>query len=211
MRRVNFIGFVSASLMVMLLTLAPSFARAANNQPLSPEEQSFLTRAMSDNAAQIAMAKLALQKSQNQKVIDLANAVIRERTALDEDLVRLLQGGVGAALPAANNDATMATLQALNGEAFDKTFAGILVRDHNKILSAYQCVKANSTNLALRNIVHKAMPDLQGNLMVALTVLRSAEWAPSAHQQALTSTDTHNSKNSVFVNEPLSSIVTAPW
>jgi putative membrane protein len=211
MRRDNFVGFISASLVVMLLTLVPGWVCAADNPSLSPEEQSFLTQAISDNAGQIAMAKLALQKSQNQKVIDLANAVIHERMALDEDLVRMLHGAVGAVRPAANNEATMASLQALNGEAFDKTFAGLLVRDHNKIISAYECVKASSTNLALRNIVHKAVPDLRGNLMVAIAVLRSSEWAPAAHQQALTTADTHNGKTSVFQGEPLTSIVTAPW
>jgi putative membrane protein len=211
MRAVNFLGFVSASLMVMVLTVAPGLVRAANNQTLAPEEHSFLVRAMADNAGQIAMAKLALQKSQNQKVIDLANAVIQERTALDARLVQLLGFGVNTPRPAADNDATMASLQSLNGDAFDKSFAGLLVRDHNKILSAYECIKASSTNLALHDIVRHAVPELQSNLMTALAVLRSADWAPSAHQQALTATDTRNGKTSVFRGEPLSSIVAAPW
>jgi putative membrane protein len=209
MRTANLLGFVSASLVVMLLTIAPGLTRA--DQSLSPEEQNFLTHAMADNAGQIAMAKLALQKSQNQKVIDLANTVIHERMALDADLVRLLNTGVGSARPAADNDATMNSLQALNGDAFDKSFAGLLVRDHNKIISEYQCIKANSTNLALRSIVHRAVPELQGNLMVALTVLSSSDWAPSAHQQALTAAEPHSSKSSTFMGEPLSSIVAAPW
>lgn len=211
MRAANVWGFVSASLVVMFLTMAPGLTRAADNQPLSPDEQNFLNHAMADNAGQIAMAQLALQKSQNQKVIDLANTVIHERMALDADLVRLLTTGVGSARPAADNQASMATLQGLSGDAFDKSFAGLLVRDHNKILSAYQCIKANATNLTLRHIVHKAVPELQGNLMVALTVLRSSDWAPSAHQQALTAADTHASKSSTFMGDPLSSIVAAPW
>jgi putative membrane protein len=210
MRAANLLGLVSASLVIMVLTLAPGLTRAASQQ-LSPEEQNFLSRAMSDNAGQIAMAKLALEKSQNQKIIDLANTVIRERTALNADLVPLLNTGVGSAIPAASNEATMASLQVLNGDAFDKSFAGLLVRDHNKIISAYACIKASSTNLALRNIVRKAMPELQGNLMTAFTVLRSSDWSPSAHQQALTAADTHSTKSALFMGEPLSSIVAAPW
>ena len=211
MRAVNFLGFVSASLLIMVLSFAPGSARAADNQTLAPEEHDFLVRAMSDNAGQIAMAKLALQKSQNQKVIELANTVIQERMALDARLVQLLGFRVNSPRPAADNDATITSLQALNGDAFDKTFAGLLVRDHNKIISAYECMKASSTNLALHDIVRHAVPELRGDLMTALVVLRSADWTPTSHQQALTATDTRNSKTSVFRGEPLSSIVAAPW
>jgi predicted outer membrane protein len=211
MRTGHWFGFVSASLLVMALTLAPTPARAGDNQSLSPEEQNFLVRAMSDNSAQIAMAKLALQKSQNQKVIDLANTVIQERLALDNELVHLLQGAVGSPRPAADNDATMTALQNLNGDSFDKYFAGIVVRDHNRILSAYQCIKASTHNIALHSIVHKAVPELQGNLMVAIAMLRSPDWAPEAHSQALTAVETRNAKNSPFFGEPMSSIVAAPW
>ncbi|QAU24508.1 DUF4142 domain-containing protein [Dyella sp. M7H15-1] len=211
MRTAHLFGFVLASWVVVLLTLAPRLTRAADNPPLSAEEQGFLIQAMSDNAAQITMAKLALQKSQNQKVIGLANTVMHERMDLDANLVRLLATGVGSMKPAANNEASMTSLQALSGDAFDKSYAGLLVRDHNRIISAYECSKANSTNLALHNIVRKAVPELQGNLMVALTVLRSSDWAPAAHQQVLTATDTRSSKAMMFMGEPLTSIVTAPW
>jgi putative membrane protein len=211
MRTDNLLGWLSASLVVMVLTLAPGISRATGNQTLAPDEQGFLARAISDNAEQIAMARLALQKSQNQKVIDLANVIIQERVALDARLVALLPGSVNTAKPGANNDATMASLQSLNGEAFDKSFAGLLVRDHNKIISTYECIKASTTNLAIRNLVHSAVPELQGNLMAALMVLRSHEWAPSAHPQAVAATDTHTSKTSIFLGEPLSSIVAAPW
>lgn len=211
MRTANFFGFVSASLVVMLLTLAPGFARAADNQPLDPEEQAFLTRAMSDNATQIAMARLALQKSQNQQVIELANTVIQERMALDEKLAPLLGNDTAAPKLAARDNANLTALQSLNGQAFDKSFAGLLVRDHNEIISAYECIKATASNQALRSVVHDTVPELQGNLMVALTVLRSANWAPTSHQQQLSAVDTHSTKMPVFMGESLSSIVTAPW
>jgi putative membrane protein len=212
MRATYFFGVISASMVVMLLALAPGISRAANNQTLGPDEQTFLSHAISDNAGQIAMAKLALQKSQNPKVIALANAIIQERVALDARLVQLMAGGVNAVKPGAINGATIASLQALDGDAFDKSFAGLLVRDHNKIISDYECIKGSSTNLAVRSLVHAAVPELRGNLMAALTVLRSAEeWTPSAHLQAVAATDTHTSKTSLFVGEPLSSIVAAPW
>jgi putative membrane protein len=213
MRTGNFLGFVSASLVVMMLAMMPTLTRAADNQPLDPDEQAFLNQAMSDNATQIAMATLALQKSQNQQVISLANTVIQERRALDARLVQLLgRSAVDTPKPAANDDGSMASLQQLNGISFDKAFAALLVRDHNRIISAYECIKARSTNLALRSVARGAMPELRGNLMIALTLMRSPNWMPSQHQQAVAATDTHTTKSSAYVGEPLlTSIVTAPW
>ncbi|MBE1162404.1 DUF4142 domain-containing protein [Dyella acidiphila] len=209
MRTGHLFGFISASLLLVALTLVPGSTRAADNQSLSPEEQQFLTKAAADNATQIAMAKLALQKSQNQKVIDLANTVIQERTALNAQLAQLSQDTANAP-PTADSTASLNMLQGLNGDAFDRSFAGIVVRDHNRIISAYQCIKASSTNVALHSVVHKAVADLRGNLMVALGVLRSSEWAPASHQQALTSVDTHTARTS-YMGEPMSSFVAAPW
>jgi putative membrane protein len=213
MRTANFFGFVSASLMVMVLALTPALTRAADNQPLDPDEQAFLNQAMSDNAAQIAMAKLALQKSQNQQVIDLANTVIQERQSLDARLMQLLgRSAVNTSKPGPNNDDTMASLQQLNGNGFDKAFAALLVRDHNRIISAYECIKAHSSNLALRTVARGAMPELRGDLMIALTLMRSPSWMPSQHQQAVAANDTHSPKANAYVGEPLlTSVVTAPW
>ncbi|GFZ87957.1 DUF4142 domain-containing protein [Dyella caseinilytica] len=211
MRTANSFGL--ASLVVTLLALAPGLNRAADNQPLDPQEQAFLTQAMSDDAAQIAMASLALQKSQNQQVLDLANTVIQERQALDRRLVPLLgRSAVSTAKPAANNDEAMASLQSLNGAAFDKAFAALLVRDHNRIISEYACIKAHSSNLSLRGVARGAMPELRGDLMVALTVLRSPNWMPSQHQEAVATADTHTTKSNAYLGEPLlTSMVTAPW
>ncbi|GLQ97835.1 DUF4142 domain-containing protein [Dyella mobilis] len=209
MRKADFLGLVSASLVLAWMTLAPGLARASDDQTLSPKEQAFLARATSDNATQIAMATMALQKSQNPKVIALANAVIEERNALNAQLSPFT-ARVPAA-PATNGNASIASLQSLDGDTFDRTFAGLLVRDHNQIISAYECIKASASNPALRNVVHHAVPALQNNLMTALTVLRSANWAPIARTQALASTDTHANKTPVFVGESLSSIVAIPW
>jgi putative membrane protein len=210
MRKADFLGFISATLVIALLALAPGFARASDNQPLSPEEQAFLARAMSDNDAQIAMATMALQKSKNPQVIALANTVIHERSALNAQLAPFSESGQSPKF-VAGDDTRLASLQALDGDAFDRTFAGLLVRDHNQIISAYECIKTSASNPSLRGVVHQAVPELQGNLMAALTVLRSANWAPIAHTQALTATDSHVNKAPVFVGESLSSIVAIPW
>lgn len=211
MRFVNLTTLVSVTCVMLWLTLAAGVATAADNQTLTPEEQAFLNRAMSDDAAQIAMAQMALKKSTNPKVIALANTIIQERTTLDAQLAQVLttSGDMqNKAKPAiAENDATLTSLQSLNGDAFDKTFAGLLVRDHYHIISAYESMKANCTHAGLQGIAHDAVLALQDNLTVALDVLRSENGNPSAH--SLTSVESRGSKVPAYW-EPIS-IVAAPW
>lgn len=213
MRKVNLTSFVLGSLAIMWFTSVLSTARAADNQAFDSAEHAFLTRAMSDNAAQIAMAKLALQKSKNPQIVELANMIISERVALDQELANLADGSIDrlALQQAALNNARMTALQSLNGDAFDKTFAGLLIRDHYQIIPAYEAVKVDATHDALKAFAHDAVPALQGNLAIALSFLRSGGWRSTPHQQvALTgAADAHASKVPVYW-ESLS-IVAAPW
>jgi putative membrane protein len=208
MRAVRFSRFVPASLVLMWLMLAAGLAQAAdtNPPPLSPDEQSFLTRARADNANQIAMAKMALAKSSNPRVIELANSIIQERTALDAQLVQL-SGSKHADTeqPAATATARM---QTLNGDAFDRSFASSAVRSHCRMISAYEAMNVSSANAALKDFAHQTIPALRSNLTVAMSVLRSSGPTPRP-QEAVASVDTHRSKAMVFW-EPIS-LVAAPW
>lgn len=216
MRAASFSRFVPLSLVLMWLSLIPVVAAAADNgQPSTPDEQAFLTRAMSDNASQIAMAKLALQKSTNPHVIALANAIIQERIALDNQLTQLLADKHSRTDKdhAASNTVMVNRLQVLDGDAFDRMFTSAQVKSHCRMIAAYQTMKLTSTDPALKNIAHDAIPALRSNLTVALSVLRSSsDWAPSAHHQdslAVADTRTSSSKTPVFW-EPVS-LVAAPW
>lgn len=205
MRVAGFSRLVPASLALMWLMLAAGAAQAAdaNTQPLSPDEQSFLARAMTDNANQIAMAKMALVKSSNPRVIDLANTIIQQRTALDARLAQF-----SGSKPMQPSTGTIDRMQALNGESFDRTFASSAVRSHCRMVSAYEVVKTTSTHLALKDLAHETIPALRGNLTVAMAVLRSS--GPTMHpQETVASVDARGSKALVFW-EPIS-LVAAPW
>lgn len=211
MRVASFYRFVPVSLVLMWLTLAAGLAQAAdtnNPQTLTPDEQSFLARAMTDNATQIAMAKLALSKSSNPRVIELANTIIQERSALDARLAQL-QGNNGKRAQAQPvNDDALDHLQALDGASFDRSFASSAVRNHCRTISAYETMRTGTASAALKDFAHQAIPALRGSLTVALAVLRSSGPTPMHHQEALASADPH-AKKAMFW-EPIS-LVAAPW
>jgi putative membrane protein len=207
MRFASFSRLFPVSLALMCLMLAAGLAQAAETspQPLSPDEQAFLSRAMSDNANQIAMAKMALAKSTNPRVIELANTIIQERSALDSRLEHFVRTSQRAQ-PAGG---TIDHLQSLNGDAFDRTFASSAVRSHCRLISAYQAMKMTSSNPALKDLTQEAVPALRNSLTFALTVLRSSRLNPARPQEAVASADARGSKAPVFW-EPIS-LVAAPW
>jgi putative membrane protein len=213
MRMANLTGVVLASLVVTWLSLLPGITRAGDNQALDGSEHAFLTRAMSDNAAQVAMAKLALQKSKNPQIVALANAIINERIALDQELVALASGSIDhtALQQSATNTPRMVSLQSLSGDAFDKTFAGLLIRDHYQIISAYQTMKMTTAHDALKAVARDAVPALQGNLAVALSFLRSGSCESTVHQDASLTAATDSRATKVPVYWESMSIVAAPW
>jgi len=208
MRVGSFSRFVPVSLALLWLMLAAGLAQAADTgqQALNPDEQSFLARAMADNATQIAMAKLALSKSSNPRVIELANTIIQERSALDAQLAQLQGNGKRAQVQPASDEVDR--LQALDGDMFDRSFASSAVRNHCRTISAYETMKASATSPALKDLAHQAIPALRGSLTVALTVLRAAGPTPMRHQEALASADSR-AKKAMFW-EPIS-LVAAPW
>lgn len=199
------------SLVLVWMTLAAGLAQAADPaQPLNPDEQAFLARAKDDNASQIAMAKLALTKSSNPRVIDLANTIIQERTALGERMAQLQPGANEQTHQATNDNPTMGRMQALNGDAFDKTFTSTAVRNHCRMISAYEAMKINAIHPAMKDFAHEAIPALRGNLTVAMSLLRSSGWTTPHRQQAVASADTHGGSKATVFWEPVS-LVAAPW
>lgn len=209
MRVAGFSRFVPVSLALLWLTLGAGLAQATDTaQPLNSDEQAFLNRAMNDNATQIAMAKMALAKSANPRVIELANTIIQERTALDARMALLLPGDAHAT-PATGDSPAISRMQALGGDAFDKTFASTAVRSHCRLISAYEAMKVASTNPALTNFAHDAIPALRGNLTVAMAVLRSSGWT-APHRETVAAADTHGGSKAPVFWEPIS-LVAAPW
>jgi putative membrane protein len=214
MRKINLTRLVLGSLVLMWFTSVLSTALAADNQALDHGEHIFLSRAMADNASQMAMAKLALQKSKNPQIVALANMILTERAALDEKLATIAGKSVdrAALLQAATNCPRMAALQSLDGDTFDRTFAGQMIRDHYQIIPAYEAVKFSTANVAIKSFAHDAVPAMQGNLAVALSFLRDGGWRSASHQQVAlngAAADAHASKVPVYW-ESLS-IVAAPW
>jgi putative membrane protein len=148
----------------------------ARRPPLDAREQAFVAQATSDDAMQITLAKLAMAKSDNPKVRELASRIVSDHTALNLQFAKLAANtsskGRAHGVPVGEISAMTAHLQGLRGDAFDQAFAGMMVKEHRKIMAAYEVAAKSSADDRLRTIAARGVPVLQGHLDAARALMK---------------------------------------
>lgn len=176
---------VRMSLLLCLAVLpAVGLAHTAANTPkrnerrpaLDTREQAFVAQATSDDAMQITLAKLAMNRSANPRVRALASRIVSDHTALNLQFAQLAAntGSKGHAhgMSAQDIGAMRAHLQSLRGAAFDRAFAGMMVKEHRKIIAAYEVAAKTSADNRLKTIAARGIPVLQEHLAAARALLK---------------------------------------
>lgn len=150
----------------------PALPTSAPPRPvLAGNDQAFIAKAAGDNAFQIAMARLALQKSQAAEVHKLAQKVMDDHTRMNNELAAIAaQRGTEHDSPAVPVDKArqlqqhLATLQ---GDAFDHAFAGVMVNDHHVAIDLFSGEMQNGHDDAVRAFARKELPTLREHLAMA--------------------------------------------
>lgn len=174
---------VLLSLLLLSLVIAPIARAAQKARPaLDAHEQAFMAQAASDDALQIELAKLAMAKSANPRVRVLASKIISDHAALNLQFARLAAAtrGKGHAYraPAPRGIKAMkARLRALQGDAFDQAFVAIMIKEHRKIIAAYDAAAKTSADTRLQTIAARGIPVLQDHLDGALALSKEGSLA----------------------------------
>lgn len=152
----------------------------AHRTALDAREQAFVAQAIADDAMQIALAKLAMMRSSNLQLRALAGRIVSDHAALDLQLARLavnLGSKSHAHGAPARDNAMRAHLESLQGDAFDRAFAGMMVKEHRKILAAYAMAAKTSADSKLRAIATRGLPVLQDHVDAARALLEEGSLA----------------------------------
>jgi putative membrane protein len=151
-----------------LSTVAPAADTPAT---LSTHQQAFVAKATADNSMQITLAQVALDRSQSPKVRALARRIIDDHNALNEKFtdfsVAKKAHGQAHGTPSQDVTADKLHLQNLQGDALDKAFAGMMVKEHQKIIPLYERVAKDDSNSSLQKIARGALPLLREHLQAA--------------------------------------------
>ena len=167
-----------SSLVVRLLCLAlcqvalTLSAIAANTPtPLNGQDQAFVAKATADDALQITLAQVVLKQSTSPEVRALAQRIISDHQALDRRLTRfsVARKAHGQAHGTSSDEVTKARLQLgqLHGEALDKAFAGMMIKEHEKAIPLYEKAAKESHDPTLRAIARDGLDMLRQHLHAA--------------------------------------------
>jgi putative membrane protein len=154
-----------------LLAAAPPLRAADTPATLDAAEQAFVAKATADNSMQITLAQVALERSQSPKVRALARRIIDDHQALNRKFtdVSVARKAHGQAHGIPSRDVTedKLRLQNLKGDAMDKAFAGMMVKEHQKVIPLYEHAAKDGHDRPLQAIAREALPLLRGHLEAA--------------------------------------------
>ncbi len=148
--------------------VASPAASPVRSQP-QQDDNTFATNVAQNGMAEIALAKMAIQKSKNADVKRFAQRVVTDHTKVGEDLKKI----------AATKKITMPTdvkpeqkqthdrFMSLSGADFDREFMSLMAENHDKSVTSFQGEANNGTDPELKAFASKTLPTLQEHQRMA--------------------------------------------
>ncbi|MEN3295949.1 MAG: putative rane protein [Burkholderiales bacterium] len=147
----------------------PAAASADSGSKLSKKDQKMMQEMAQSNIAEIEAGKLALTKTQNEKVKSFAQKMIDDHTKAQQDLQQVAQSK-GVTLPTEPDDkhkAMAKKLSGLSGDKFDQRYmAQGGLADHKKTHRLLERA-SKSTDADVKNLAAKTQPVVEEHLSMA--------------------------------------------
>ncbi|MBX3170082.1 MAG: DUF4142 domain-containing protein [Candidatus Eremiobacteraeota bacterium] len=119
----------------------------------SARDRNFMVQAAQGGMAEVQMAQLALKKTNNPKVRDFAQMMVKDHSELNSKLTPMATQ-LGVSLPTRMTAADAGALSRLSrqsGSTFDRNYMAVQKSAHTKALALFQEAGAQADNLTLRN------------------------------------------------------------
>ena len=160
------------SLLRSLAILGVAAACASASAASVPPPRKFLATAMQDGIAEIAVCRLALDKSANPAVRSFAERMIKDHSNIDDAISRLAQSK-NIKLPddaSLKQKATYELLKARSGSSFDETFMKHNVSDHEQDIQDFTDEAGGASDLDVKSFASTTLKTLQEHLELARQV-----------------------------------------
>ena len=157
-------------------------AREDETAVISPAEQDFVMKAERDHLAEIHLARMALQKSQNEGVRDYAETIVRDHTGGLEKLNELMRRyNVPQAVdPASETRQESDRFATLSPPEFDREYVNLTVANHQRAIELFRQQAATAQNPDIKECAEEMLPTLDDHLRRAQElqskVIKSAVW-----------------------------------
>jgi len=128
----------------------------------------FVKDAAQDGMTEVALAKVALDKSKNDQVKKFAQKMEEDHSQADDQLASVARAK-GLSVPKsldAKHEAMVKMMSAKSGAAFDKAYANHMAKDHTKAVAMFQAA-SQSSDPELASFAKKTLPTLEEHKKMA--------------------------------------------
>ena len=136
---------------------------------LSDADKTFVTKAAEGGIAEVNAGQMAATKAASNDVKDFANRMVNDHGKANDEL-KALASSKGLTLPTetdAEHKKGADALSKKSGKDFDKTFMSDMVKDHTKVVAAFEKESKSAQDPDLKSWVTKTLPTLQDDLKMA--------------------------------------------
>lgn len=157
---------MKTSILILSLLSAACVVEAGG---LTTSEKQFVQKAAAGNTAEIKLAQLAEQKSQDSKVKDFANRMITDHGKANNDLKPIADAAYVGMPDQLKGEAkaTYNVLEKLSGRNFDRMYISNMVIDHRKDAAEYQKEQSQVKDPQLKTYLDNTLPVVQSHLSMA--------------------------------------------
>ncbi|HYC46918.1 MAG TPA: DUF4142 domain-containing protein [Burkholderiales bacterium] len=144
-------------------------ADKAASSSLSRQDKRFIDKAMQDNNAELALAKVALEKAQNAEVKSFAQRLLDDHTKAGSELEGIVSR-LGYTPPKKAQEKEPRDAQKfakMSGEKFDREFSKHMVKDHEKAVKLFKDQAQDGQSQELWQFAQKTLPTLEEHLRIS--------------------------------------------
>jgi putative membrane protein len=160
------LALATASALSLSLACAAFAQTPAPSLVANAADSTFMTHAAADGIAEVQMGQLALDKSSDNEVKQLAKRIVDDHTKANEAL-RVLAQAKQVTLPSVpSTDATkMAdSMKKMEGTKFDQAWADAMVKGHQQAVALFTAESGKTQDADLKKFSSSTLPTLKGHL-----------------------------------------------
>jgi putative membrane protein len=131
-------------------------------------DMKFASEAAMGGMAEVEMGRLAAQKGATDEVRQFGQRMVDDHSKANQELTQLASSK-GMTLPAsldAKHQEEMQKISALSGEAFDRAYVKMMVKDHKKDVAEFQKESTRGADADIKGFAARTLPTLQEHLRV---------------------------------------------
>jgi putative membrane protein len=141
---------------------------AGHNMAGMSKDMKFAMEAAMGGMAEVEMGRVAARKGASDEVRQFGQKMVDDHSKANDDLMHVASGK-GMALPTAldaKHQAEMQKMSALSGEAFDRAYVKMMVKDHKKDVAEFQMESMRGADADIKSFATRTLPTLQEHLQM---------------------------------------------